>query len=211
MPNTKTKILDSAERLFGENGIEGASLRAITSAAGANLGSIHYYFGSKMNLIREVFQRRLDQFSQKWAEDAAKLTSDNGGPGFKDIWLNVSRAIFEFKDRNPDFARFVGRLNQANTEDMRSVMSEVAIDFESSFFAANMSQFENFPVEIQEEAQIQCIVLMHLIFQAALTQEILIIDCNDRGLNLDEDRLINMLADLAAGSLKNLKEKAANL
>ena len=61
MNNTETRdrLLDAAERLFSEHGLEGASLRSITAAASANLASIHYYFGSKEALIHEVFARRL--------------------------------------------------------------------------------------------------------------------------------------------------------
>ena len=45
--DTKDLILDAAELLFSENGVEGVSLRALTSKAGVNLASVHYHFGSK--------------------------------------------------------------------------------------------------------------------------------------------------------------------
>ena len=42
-------ILDAAERLCGERGIEAVSLRDIAKAAGVNLSALNYYFGSRTN------------------------------------------------------------------------------------------------------------------------------------------------------------------
>jgi len=55
-PQTRERILDSAERLFAERGF-GASIRDITSAAGANIAAVNYYFRSKDELYRESVQR----------------------------------------------------------------------------------------------------------------------------------------------------------
>lgn len=57
--DTKQRILDCAEQLFGEHGFADTSMRQITSAASVNLAAIHYHFGSKESLIHAVFQRRL--------------------------------------------------------------------------------------------------------------------------------------------------------
>ncbi len=57
--DTRDRLLDAAERLFSEQGLEATSLRSITAQASANLASIHYHFGSKEALIQEVFARRL--------------------------------------------------------------------------------------------------------------------------------------------------------
>ena len=56
---TKKILLDVAERLFSEEGISSTSLRRIISEAGTNLASIHYHFGSKEALIKEVYSRRM--------------------------------------------------------------------------------------------------------------------------------------------------------
>ncbi|MFD1625966.1 TetR/AcrR family transcriptional regulator [Azospirillum griseum] len=52
-------FLDAAETLFAKHGYEGTTIRAITDAAGANLGTIHYYWGSKKALFKAVCERRL--------------------------------------------------------------------------------------------------------------------------------------------------------
>ena len=58
-PDTKLRLLDAAEKLFSEHGFAATSLRAITTAAGANLAAVNYYFGSKEGLVRAIFDRRL--------------------------------------------------------------------------------------------------------------------------------------------------------
>ncbi len=57
--DTKSLILDVAERLFAEQGFAATSLRALTAAAGVNLAAVHYHFGSKEALLVAVFERRL--------------------------------------------------------------------------------------------------------------------------------------------------------
>jgi AcrR family transcriptional regulator len=55
---TRLAILNAAERCFGEDGFDGASLRAITEVAGVDLALANYHFGTKDNLLREVIARR---------------------------------------------------------------------------------------------------------------------------------------------------------
>lgn len=56
---THTRFLDSAERLFSVHGYEGTKIRAIAKLSSANLGVLSHYWGSKRELFREVFERRL--------------------------------------------------------------------------------------------------------------------------------------------------------
>jgi AcrR family transcriptional regulator len=56
--STKLSILDAAERCFAQGSFDGASLRAITEAAGVDLALVNYHFGSKENLLRQVIGRR---------------------------------------------------------------------------------------------------------------------------------------------------------
>jgi len=58
-PGTKTRILDVAEDLFAEQGLDRVSIRDITEAAAVNLAAVSYHFGGKFELIAEVFERRL--------------------------------------------------------------------------------------------------------------------------------------------------------
>src|ERR1051326_1179184 len=57
--DTRSRILDVAEELFGEQGLDRVSIRDITRTARANLAAINYHFGSKEELIAAVFERRV--------------------------------------------------------------------------------------------------------------------------------------------------------
>jgi AcrR family transcriptional regulator len=102
--STKQRILDAAEALFARHGFAGASLRQVTAAAKVNLAAVNYHFGSKENLINEVFRRRLDVLNRErlaaltaalaaprveledvlaaFIRPALALTQDDGGAGF---------------------------------------------------------------------------------------------------------------------------------
>jgi len=57
---SRDRILDSAEKLFSEHGLDSVSIRKITQAAGTQLGSINYHFNSKEELFHSVISRRAD-------------------------------------------------------------------------------------------------------------------------------------------------------
>jgi len=71
--DTKSRILDTAEKLFGMNGFDGTSLRDITTAADVNLAAINYHFQSKDSLIDAIIARRIEPVNKKRLEllDAA--------------------------------------------------------------------------------------------------------------------------------------------
>jgi AcrR family transcriptional regulator len=58
-PDTKTRILDVAEELFAEQGLDRVSIRDITDTAGVNVAAVNYHFGGKEELIGAVFDRRI--------------------------------------------------------------------------------------------------------------------------------------------------------
>jgi len=55
---TARRLLDSAERLFGEHGYNGVGMRALAQDAQVNLAATTYHFGSKKALYVETFLRR---------------------------------------------------------------------------------------------------------------------------------------------------------
>jgi AcrR family transcriptional regulator len=62
---TKAKILDAAEKLFGQHGFDATSLRDITHAAQVNLAAVNYHFQSKEILIDAVILRRLEPVNRR--------------------------------------------------------------------------------------------------------------------------------------------------
>ena len=66
--DTKTRILDAAERLFGEGGFDATSLRDITAAAQVNLAAVNYHFQSKDSLIDALIERRIQPINRRRLE-----------------------------------------------------------------------------------------------------------------------------------------------
>ena len=55
----EARILDAAERVFAGAGFGGATMAAIAAQAGLPKANLHYYFGSKQELYREVLAQTL--------------------------------------------------------------------------------------------------------------------------------------------------------
>lgn len=64
MPTDRRLVL-AAERLFAERGVDAVSLRAVMAAAGTNVASVHYHFGSKDALIEALIRQRSDAVASR--------------------------------------------------------------------------------------------------------------------------------------------------
>jgi len=56
---THERILDAAQKLFAEKGLDATSVRDITAEAGCNVAAVNYHFGGKDNLYVESFRAML--------------------------------------------------------------------------------------------------------------------------------------------------------
>jgi AcrR family transcriptional regulator len=90
--DTKAKILDSAEKLFGMNGFESTSLRDITTDADVNLAAVNYHFQSKDSLIEAVIARRIEPVN---CRRLALLESAGPDPTVEQILDAFLRPVFE--------------------------------------------------------------------------------------------------------------------
>src|SRR5579863_9921905 len=81
---TRRRLLDSAERLFAERGLDGVSVRDITEAAGANTAAIHYHFGSKRDLIAAILQRRAKEHGSR-RQDLLDVLQDDEEVELRDV------------------------------------------------------------------------------------------------------------------------------
>lgn len=64
----RDQLIRQATRIFAAKGFAGASTREICEAAGVNVASIHYYFGDKEGLYREVLLRPIGQMTGQFGE-----------------------------------------------------------------------------------------------------------------------------------------------
>lgn len=74
------KLMEVAEQLFGEHGIEGVSLRQIIAAAGqSNKSAIHHNFGAKPGLVQAVYDMRLPRLDEARQAKLDMLKDSQGG------------------------------------------------------------------------------------------------------------------------------------
>src|SRR5215208_668302 len=104
---TREGLLDAAEDLFSELGIQAASLRAITQRAGANLAGVHYHFGSKQGLVRAVFKRRLEPLNRERLDLLGACEREGAGVEavLRAFIAPLLRMAREYPDGGTPFAR----------------------------------------------------------------------------------------------------------
>jgi AcrR family transcriptional regulator len=81
----KERLLNVATRLFARNGFEGTSVQDIVDAAGVTKGAMYHYYGSKDDLLYEVYHQLLSMQIEH-LEDIAK------GPGSPEERLRAAAA-----------------------------------------------------------------------------------------------------------------------
>ncbi len=124
--DTKQVLMDAAEELFAEQGVDGASLRSISGRAGTNLASVHYHFGSKRELIRAVLARRLRPLNEERLERLSRC--DPGPPNAPDLGRVVRAFVapvlrmVQQQRGGHAFARFVLRSFSEPNQELRAVV-----------------------------------------------------------------------------------------
>lgn len=169
---TKELILDTAESLFSEHGVQGVSLRMLTKEADVNVASVHYHFGSKEAVVRAAFQRRIRPVNR---ERLAMLDAIEGAAAGKAIAVeDVLTALFspvmrltEDPERHRQFMRLCARLYSEPADYCESVFkeefAEVIARFERAFARAlpdlaigEVRQRMHFAVAVMVHTMLDC-------------------------------------------------------
>ncbi len=137
--STKERILGAAEELFAQHGFAGASLRQVTANAKVNLAAVNYHFGSKDNLIEEVFRRRLDNLNERRVEALQRVKTDPKAtledvlaafihPAL-DVSLDSSGGLTFVRVLARAFAEHNERLRKFLSENYGHVLKEFVVEF----------------------------------------------------------------------------------
>lgn len=140
--STKDQIMDVAERLFGEKGFDGTSMRELTKAAEVNLAAVNYHFRSKEGLLDAIFARRLQPMNRQRLElldgvlaEAGEETPDlervlealMGPP----LWLHN-----DTDGGGAAFFKLVGRVHSEPRAEVRVMFRKYFDEIEKRFVAA---------------------------------------------------------------------------
>lgn len=100
---TREKILAAADGLFGEIGFDAATTRQIADASGVNKALIHYHFGSKDELFRDLLDRYYESLSQALTE----ALTDEGS--VQERFERIVDIYVDFLAENRNFSRMIQR------------------------------------------------------------------------------------------------------
>lgn len=80
-------ILDAAQQLFAEKGLQGAPIEAIAAASGVSKVTVYAHFGDKAAILEAIVKRETDRLSHE-------LTAETGGEGrLEDRLVRFGKAL----------------------------------------------------------------------------------------------------------------------
>ncbi len=151
--DTRLRILDAAELLFTEHGFEATTMRQITGAAEVNLAAVNYHFGSKEELIREVFRRRLTWLNQQRLRELARLEAEAGDAPVKpsrilEVFFGEAlKMAADTEGGGRTFMRLLGRTYTKPSEFVRGFLAEEYAAVTARFKAALIKALPGVPAE----------------------------------------------------------------
>jgi AcrR family transcriptional regulator len=110
---TRTALLEKAEVLIADFGVEGVSTRQIGAAIGsANNNVVAYHFGSKEELITAIYHHRLPAIEARRAELLAGLDAQGRGADLRGLMDALWRPLYEQRgqDGKHSYAAFLAGL-----------------------------------------------------------------------------------------------------
>lgn len=117
----KQAIIDVSRELFFEHGYNKTTVNMIKEKAGASLSAIPYYFGTKMNIVKYIYNQYIDNIydflEDKFQED------DNSCFQF----FCVSKIFYDQTLNNPNNSRFYYEVSvaQSNYQLLGSLLTRV--------------------------------------------------------------------------------------
>src|SRR5258708_910049 len=122
VPSIDDRLLDTAIDQFGRNGLQGASTRAIATAAGTTMSSITYHYGGKQGLYLAAARHIADRIGERMAPAlAAPITRSRKGEGPEAAMTELLSIVDRFVEMmvHPEsaaWARFIVREQMEPTE-----------------------------------------------------------------------------------------------
>ena len=124
---TQVALIEAAERLFANDGVEAVSTRQIGAAIGSlNTNVVAYHFGNKDGLIDAVFRHRLPEIDRRRGELLAKADRAGWDLGIAALLRIFALPLFEQTDTAGlhSYARFLLGLERSGRLAVRGGVSE---------------------------------------------------------------------------------------
>ncbi|MBN2663443.1 MAG: TetR/AcrR family transcriptional regulator [Bacteroidales bacterium] len=138
--STEAKILEAANKVFVEKGLDGARMQEIADEAKINKSLLHYYYRSKDKLFSEVFQKVIKTF----LPDTVKIFDSE-----KSLFEKIETFTLEYitlLEKNPFLPMFV--LHELSQKPIK-----ITDTFSGFFDNLKQNQFEILKFQIEKEIQ----------------------------------------------------------
>lgn len=103
--NKEQKILESAEKLFMEQGFASTTTAKIAKEAGCNQALVHYYYRTKEQLFERIYKEKM----QLMVNSVTNINTS--GSTFEEKVVGVINAHWDFLTKNPLIVWFALREN----------------------------------------------------------------------------------------------------
>lgn len=136
-PDTRERILDAAERLFAERGIDAVSMRSVLAAARLNVSLVHYHFGGRDGLLEALLRRRLGPVT----EERLRRLREAQARGSAATAEDVLRAYYgypppDWLEAHPAYARLLWQIQLSPSARVRQIARRVVRDAFAPFAEA---------------------------------------------------------------------------
>ena len=150
-------FLDAAERLLVEIGYADITARKLADEAGANLGLVHYYFGSMEELFVRVLERFTDQlvarqramyespapYIAKWRAAMSYLEDDRP---YQKVWGELQAMGWN----RPEFRTRIARVHDAWRDAMRASVEEALTRYQFDHHELSLDAWVTLIVTVNE-------------------------------------------------------------
>lgn len=92
---THERILDAAQKLFAEKGLDATSVRDITAVAGCNVAAVNYHFGGKEKLYVESFRAMLGPLRDQRMAMMEELIQREPVPSLEEYLASFAEGFLE--------------------------------------------------------------------------------------------------------------------
>jgi AcrR family transcriptional regulator len=123
---TRNQIKAAAQMLFAQRGVDGVTVQEIVNAAGQrNNAALHYHFGSKEELIRQMVVDGAAVLDGRRREMLDEMKARGGPATIRDVMLVLVMPVIELgeDERWRGYIRFTSNLQASDPKTLRAALN----------------------------------------------------------------------------------------
>lgn len=156
-----SQILDAAEQVIGEVGVDAASVQAIAERAGASMGSLYHFFPSKQAVVEALAERCITRVTEV---NEANTSPAMIGLPLEQLFEQIVDAQVRLKAQLPCFDEVhEAVLKTPGGRDLRERMDRVLLEQVETFLGARMPTM---PAPLRRSSAHLAITMVHGVIEA---------------------------------------------